>query len=93
VARNIVDEPSEDVVAKARREGAARRGPLGRVALFFRQVWDELKKVVTPTWKELINFTLVVLAFVLIMTAVIYGLDRLFGLLTLFVFGDGPVAG
>ena len=87
MARKIIEEPSEDVVANAKRDRAARRNPFARLALFIRQVMAELKKVVTPTRKELINFTAVVLVFVIIMMAIVYGLDQLFGWLVLLVFG------
>jgi preprotein translocase subunit SecE len=87
VARKIVDEPSEDVVANAKRERAARRNPFARIALFIRQVIAELKKVVTPTRRELFNFTAVVLVFVIIMMAIVWGFDQLFSWLVLFVFG------
>lgn len=87
MARKIIEEPSEDVVANAKRDRAARRNPFARIALFIRQVMAELKKVVTPTRKELINFTVVVLVFVIIMMAIVYGLDQLFGWLVLLVFG------
>jgi preprotein translocase subunit SecE len=87
VARKIIEEPSEDVVANAKRDRAARRSPFARLALFIRQVMAELKKVVTPTRKELINYTAVVLVFVIIMMAIVYGLDQLFGWLVLLVFG------
>ncbi len=88
MARNVVDEPSEDIVAKARADRAARRSPFARISLFLRQVVDELKKVVTPTRKELLNFTLVVLVFVVIMMAIVSGLDLGFGWIVAFVFGD-----
>ena len=88
MARKIIEEPSEDVVANAKRDRAARRNPFARLALFIRQVMAELKKVVTPTRKELINFTAVVLVFVIIMMAIVYGLDQLFGWLVLLVFGQ-----
>jgi preprotein translocase subunit SecE len=87
VARKIVDEPSEDVVANAKRDRAARRNPFARIALFIRQVIAELKKVVTPTRRELFNFTAVVLVFVIIMMAIVWGLDQLFSWTVLFVFG------
>ena len=48
MARKVVEEPSEDLVASAKRERAERRGPFARIALFIRQVVTELKKVVTP---------------------------------------------
>ena len=87
MARKIIDEPSEDVVANAKRDRAARRNPFSRVALFIRQVIGELKKVVTPTRKELVSFTVVVLVFVIIMMALVWGLDQIFGWLVLYVFG------
>lgn len=90
MAKKVIDEPSEDVVANARKERADRRNPFGRIALFLRQVINELKKVVTPTRRELINYTGVVLAFVIIMMALVSGLDLLFGFGVSYVFGDGP---
>lgn len=92
VARKIIDEPSEDVVANARKDRAGKRGPFGRLSLFIRQVINELKKVVTPTRKELINFTLVVLVFVVIMMTIVAGLDWVFSLLVNYLFGDGSLA-
>ena len=91
MARKVLDEPSEDVVANAKRERAARRNPFARIALFIRQVIGELKKVVTPTRKELFSFTAVVLVFVIIMMAIVWGMDQLFGLLVLYVFGTPGV--
>jgi len=88
VARKVVDEPSEDLVASAKRERAERRGPFSRIALFIRQVFTELRKVVTPTRRELFSYTGVVLVFVLIMMGFVYGLDYLFGLGVAWVFGD-----
>lgn len=84
----MIEEPSEDLVATAKRERAARRGPFAKVALFMRQVIAELKKVVTPTRRELLNYTAVVLVFVIIMMGIVFGLDQLFGWLTIVVFGS-----
>jgi len=61
------------------------------VALFIRQVINELKKVVTPTRKELFSYTAVVLVFVVVMMAMVSGLDFVFGLGVQYVFGDGPI--
>ena len=88
MAKNVIDEPSEDIVANAKKERAQRRGPFGRVALFIRQVIAELRKVVTPTRRELFSYTGVVLIFVVIMMAIVYGLDFVFSLLVNFLFGD-----
>ena len=92
MARKIVDEPSEDVVASAKKERAAKRSPFGRMALFLRQVVAELKKVVTPTRKELISYTTVVLIFVVIMMALVSALDGVFSVFVIWLFGD-PSAG
>jgi preprotein translocase subunit SecE len=89
VARKVVDEPSEDLVASAKRERAERRSPFSRIALFIRQVFTELRKVVTPTRRELFSYTGVVLVFVIIMMAIVYGLDYAFGWGVAWVFGDG----
>ncbi len=89
VARDTTDEPSEDVVANAKTERASRGGPFAGIALFLRQVMVELKKVVTPTRKELLSYTAVVLVFVVIMMALTSGLDLVFGWLVANVFGDG----
>ena len=92
MARKVVDEPSEDVVAVARAERQARRSPFARIALFVRQVIAELKKVVTPTRRELLGFTTVVLVFVIIMMAIVGALDFVFSAVVVFVFGDPSIA-
>ena len=86
MARRTLDEPSEDVVAVARLERQARRGPFARIAVFLRQVVAELRKVVTPTWRELVTYTAVVLGFVVVMMAIVYVLDIAFGALVVWVF-------
>ena len=88
MAKNVIDEPSEDVVANAKKDRAQRRGPFARIALFIRQVFGELRKVVTPTRRELFSYTAVVLVFVVIMMALVAGLDFGFGWLVNLVFGD-----
>ncbi|KZC95045.1 MULTISPECIES: preprotein translocase subunit SecE [Clavibacter] len=89
MARKIVDEPSEEIVAQAREQRDARRNPFARLVLFIKQVVQELKKVVTPTRKELLTFTGVVLAFVIVMMVIVSLLDQLFGYLSIVVFGNG----
>jgi preprotein translocase subunit SecE len=91
VARNVVDEPSEDLVANAKRDRAERRNPFARIALFIRQVLTELSKVVRPTRRELLSYTGVVIVFVVIMMAIIYGLDFVFAALVQWVFGSGTL--
>ncbi|GAB6856766.1 MULTISPECIES: preprotein translocase subunit SecE [Microbacterium] len=85
----MVQDASGAVVSTA-NGGAGRDkklGFFGRIALFFRQVIAELRKVVTPTRKELVKYTLVVLGFVIVMMALVYGLDMAFSWLTTQVFG------
>ena len=66
-----------------------RRGPLGRVALFFRQVVAELRKVVRPTRNELITYTTVCMVFVVAVMAIVAGLDVGLGAIVVRVFGGG----
>ena len=86
---NALEESGEDLVGKAKRDRDSRRGAWARFVLFLRQVIDELSKVVTPTRKELVNYTLVVLVFVIIMMAFVSVLDLFFGWGVSWIFGDG----
>ena len=49
-----------------------------RLAKFFRSTKSELKKIVWPTWKQVINNTLIVIAVVVIFGILIAALDLLF---------------
>ena len=72
---------------KASKKG---RKPLpARIALFYRQVIAELRKVIWPTRRELITYTTVVLVFVITLMAIVSVLDLAFGKLVLAVFGNG----
>ena len=57
------------------------------MSLFLKQVMAELRKVVTPTRKELLSYTAVVLIFVAIMMALVSALDWVFALVVTYVFG------
>ena len=59
----------------------------GRIALFIRQVVAELRKVIWPTRKELITYTVVVIVFVAAMAAIVAAFDYVFTRGVLFVFG------
>lgn len=89
MVNNAQDGAGKDAVDKVNREGNSGRSTLARLTLFLRQVLDELSKVVTPTRRELIDYTLVVLVFVLIMMAFVSVIDLLFGWGVSWVFGDG----
>jgi preprotein translocase subunit SecE len=76
----------EDVVERAKADQVAKRNVVGRVVLFFKQVVGELNKVTKPTFAELRNYTGVVLAFVVVVMAIISLLDWLFYQGVVFVF-------
>lgn len=76
---------SEEKEPRESREG---RGLFGRIALFTRQVVSELKRVVTPTREEFINYIWIVIAFVAVMMAITFVLDFGFHSLTDWVFGN-----
>jgi preprotein translocase subunit SecE len=56
------------------------------VILFFKQVLAELRKVTKPTYKELVSFTGVVLAFVVVVMAILGVMDFVFLNLVTFTF-------
>ena len=58
-----------------------------RIGLFIKQIIDELRKVVTPTAKELFFWALAVAIFVLLLMALVTGMDYGLGKLVLLVFG------
>ncbi len=67
--------------------GGERRGLFARIALFFRQVLDQMSKVVWPTRTELLGYFAVVLVFVVAIMAYVGVLDVAFARLMLWVFG------
>ncbi|WP_225752976.1 preprotein translocase subunit SecE [Actinotalea sp. Marseille-Q4924] len=69
------------------RKQPERRGVFARIALFVRQVVAELKKVVRPTRSELINYTTVVLVFVIVVMAFVTVLDLGIGTAVGWIFG------
>lgn len=71
-----------------RRNERERRGLFSRIALYWRQVFGELKKVVTPSREETIRYIWIVLGFVLVVMAIVFVLDFVFGFAADWVFGD-----
>ena len=51
-------------------------------AQYLREVRDEMRKVAWPKWPEVRRFSLIVLSTVVIYTALVFGLDSLFGVLS-----------
>lgn len=62
-------------VTTRRREEPRAQG--GGAAQFLRDVYDELRKVVWPTWPELYRYTLVVIFTVVLLGVFIGGVDYL----------------
>ena len=83
----VQEEARGEVVAAGGVPREKRLNFFQRIALFIRQVFAELRKVVTPTRQELLKYTAVVLGFVLVMMAIVYGLDLLFTWVVNVVFG------
>ena len=75
-------------MAKASKAAKAKKpNVFMRVGLFIKQIIDELRKVVTPTAKELFFWSLAVFIFVLFLMAIVTGMDFGLGKLVLWVFG------
>jgi preprotein translocase subunit SecE len=84
------------MATQTRGDAAEKRSGPGRApkrakrttpALFFRQIVGELHKVIWPTRKELVTYTVVCLVFVLFMVVVVTSLDYGFTKLVFAVFG------
>lgn len=58
-----------------------------RIGLFIKQIIDELRKVVTPTRKELLLWSIAVFIFVILLMVLVTALDFGLGKLVLLVFG------
>lgn len=70
------DGSADDGSKKARRGGKrGKKGPLARLALFYRQIVAELRKVVWPTRNELSTYTSVVIVFVVVIIAIVTVID------------------
>ncbi|QYH20314.1 preprotein translocase subunit SecE [Corynebacterium aquatimens] len=57
------------------REPEDRTG--GGVAAFPGEVASEMKKVIWPTGRQMLNYTLIVFAFLIVITALVWGTDIL----------------
>ena len=76
--------PHDTSGAERSRSGG---GLPARPGSFPAQVMSELRKVVRPTQRELVTYTIVVLVFVSVIMAFVFGLDQVFQILVEFVFG------
>ena len=84
------------MATQTRGEAAERRSGGGRApkrhsrttpALFFRQIVGELRKVIWPTRKELVTYTVVCMVFVIFMVTIVTSLDYGFTKLVFWMFG------
>jgi preprotein translocase subunit SecE len=64
--------------ATAVSDNRKRVNPVKRIIKFFREVITELRKVIWPSRNQMVTYTTVVLVFVAVMVALIYGLDFAF---------------
>lgn len=67
-------------------QGSGSSNPFLAIGLFIRQVIAELRKVVVPTRRELVLYSITVLAFVIVMILFIFGLDAAFSWLSRITF-------
>lgn len=77
---------STDTTAAKTAASKPRRSALRAVLRFIREVVAEMRKVVTPTRKELIRYTITVLVFVTVVIALVIGLDLVFGTISTLLF-------
>jgi preprotein translocase subunit SecE len=84
-----VPEPGRSSDEKKPRRGGKRgkKGPLARLALFYRQIIAELRKVVWPTRNQLSTYTTVVIVFVVVIIGLVTGIDYGFTEAMKFLFG------
>ncbi|WP_181780205.1 preprotein translocase subunit SecE [Pseudonocardia pini] len=83
-----VTTPGKGRPTRSRGEGAPRKAsPFARLVRFLREVVAELRKVIWPTRKQLVTYTIVVLVFVAFMVALVSLLDWVFGLGVEALFG------
>jgi preprotein translocase subunit SecE len=84
----MATQTRDEAPEKRSRPGrAAKRAPRTTPALFFRQMVAELRKVIWPTRKELVTYTIVCMVFVLFMVIFVTTLDYGFTKLMIWLFG------
>jgi preprotein translocase subunit SecE len=85
----LKDEKGSNVEQEVTRneDSAEKLGLFARIALFYRQVVSELKRVVWPTREQLTTYTSVVLVFVTFIIAVVSIFDLGLTKLVFWVFG------
>ncbi|MEU3144545.1 MULTISPECIES: preprotein translocase subunit SecE [unclassified Streptomyces] len=86
---DMPDAEDEAPDSNKNRKGGkrAKKGPLKRLALFYRQIVAELRKVVWPTRNQLTSYTTAVIIFVVVMIGLITLIDYGLGHVAKYVFG------
>lgn len=93
-SRAVADDTGKTTLSKAeqgietqRRDGREKRPNIvKRSARFIREVVSELRKVIWPTRRQQLTYTVVVLVFVAFIVAIVAGLDALFAKGVFWVF-------
>ena len=81
-----VDADGEPVRARRQQPGAAPPQERTSPMQFLREVRGELRKVAWPSRPETVNYSIVVLFTIVVLGAIIYGLDWLFSTFILELF-------
>ncbi len=61
-----------------KKSGAKKPNIFKRIGTYFKEVFSETKKLTWPTKKEVINYTIAVIAFVALMAVIMWVLDLAF---------------
>ncbi|ABK52067.1 preprotein translocase, SecE subunit [Acidothermus cellulolyticus 11B] len=74
--RQPVAETTPSAAARRRPERAASdRNVFERIGVWYRQIVAEMRKVIWPTRRELVTYTIVTVVFAVVMIAIVAGLD------------------
>jgi preprotein translocase subunit SecE len=76
-----LDAEGKPVRAQGGRQGARRNAERTSPKQYISEVRSEMRKVAWPTWPEVRRYSLVVLATVVVIMALVFGFDYLFNLI------------
>jgi len=77
-AASTASKAEQGIATPKRDRGDKRPSVFSRLARFIREVIGELRKVIWPTRKQQVTYTIVVLVFLAVVVAIVSGLDLLF---------------
>ena len=84
-ASPVSTDSYEEKRTPAKRDGDDAEKKNGAAA-FPGEVVSEMRKVIWPTGKEMLNYTLIVFAFLIVLTVMVWGTDSLASLLVEWIF-------